>query len=104
MSVVKPDLFDLDVLEAEAGGEPFRFRLNGKEWELPHFSSLDRHIMDAADDPAGLAALALQLALGERWAEFDAAPVSLRQLNALFERWAAHAGITLGESSASTDS
>jgi hypothetical protein len=98
------DLFDLDALAAEADGkEPFRFQFGGEAYELP--SELD--IRGTAALSSGRVYEGLQMLLGdEQWQRMQDADAVLtdRMLGALFEAYAEHAGLSLGESSASTDS
>ena len=98
-------VFDLDAVEREARFEPFVFRLGGKPFTLPHLRKIDRRVVRAADegDAAAMDA-AFREGLGKRFAEFDALPLSLHGLDALFRAWLKHSGLTPGESPASPPS
>lgn len=100
------DVVDLDALEAEATGEPFKFRLAGEEFTLPPLTGLDRKTFkvlvkafQGEDVDGGLAPL-----FGDQWERFDALPMSIAQLNRLLEAYLKQQGLALGESSASTSS
>lgn len=97
--------FDLDAVEAEASGEPFEFTFGGRTYTLPHLKDIDRRVLDAADQ-GDIAAMkeAFRTGLGSDYAEFDAKPMKLGSLDALFRAWTEHSGLTPGESRASTRS
>lgn len=97
--------FDLDAVEAQANGEPFDFDFGGRIYTLPHVQDLDRKVLLAADqgEQAAMAEL-LRSGLGEDHAEFDAQPMKLRSLEALFKAWLKHCGLEPGELRASTRS
>jgi hypothetical protein len=95
-------VFDLDAVEAEAAFEPFRFRLGGRAFTLPHLRMLDRRVVAAADqgDFAAMDA-AFRQGLGEDYEAFNQLPLSLHALDALFRGWLEHSGLAPGESPAS---
>lgn len=101
--VTKP--FDLDAVEAEAAGEPFEFTFGGRTYALPHVKDVDRKILLAAEqgEKAAMDAL-LQLGLGDEYEEFNAQPMKLRSVEALFLAWLEHCGLEPGELGASTRS
>lgn len=96
--------FDLDALAAEAdGAAPFEFTFGGEGYQLP--GSFDMRA--AAALSAGKVYEGLELLLGvDQWARMQAADQVLTDamLGALLDRYAEHAGVSLGESSASTSS
>lgn len=98
-------VFDLDAVEAEAAGEPFEFVFAGRTWTLPHLHDIDRKLLNAADQ-GDIAAMreAFRTGLGDDYTEFDAQPMKLRSLDALFRAWTEHSGLNPGESQASTRS
>lgn len=97
--------FDLDAVEAEASGEPFEFTFGGRTYTLPHLKDIDRRVLDAADQ-GDIAAMkeAFRTGLGDDFEEFDAQPMKLGTLDALFRAWTEHSGLQPGESRASTRS
>ncbi|MFD9949684.1 hypothetical protein ACFWYW_55640 [Nonomuraea sp. NPDC059023] len=97
--------FDLDAVEAEAAGERFEFIFGGRSYSLPHLHDIDRSLLNAADQ-GDVAAMqqAFRFGLGDDYDEFDAQPMKLRSLNALFQAWTEHSGLKPGESRASTRS
>lgn len=97
--------FDLDAVEAETSGDPFEFVFGGRSYTLPHMQDVDRSVLDVADQ-GDLEAMkqAFKSGLGDDFDEFDAQPMKLRSLNALFEAWLEHSGLKPGESQASTRS
>ncbi len=92
-------VYDLDALEAEASGEPFHFRLGGKEYTLPPFNALDKKLLDALNQGDQQVAIeALRMGLGKEDAKtFDATPAKLSTVNELFRQWAKESGIDVGE-------
>jgi hypothetical protein len=99
------EAFDLDAVEAEVAGDPFEFTFGGRPYSLPHLQDVDRTVLNAADQ-GDLEAMkaAFRSGLGDDFDEFDAQPMKLRSLNALFEAWLEHSGLKPGESQASTRS
>lgn len=97
--------FDLDAVEAEALGDPFEFTFGGHTYTLPHVQDVDRKILIGADegDVAAMNAL-FEVGLGDDYERFNAQPMKLRSLEALFKAWLAHCGLEPGESLASTRS
>lgn len=97
--------FDLDAVEAESAGAPFPFTFGGKEYTLPHVQDVDRRVLLGADrgDIGAMNAL-FEAGLGDDFEAFDAEPMKLRSLNALFEAWLKHCGLEPGELRASTSS
>jgi hypothetical protein len=96
--------FDLDALAAEAEGvTPFEFKFGGEMYELP--GSFDMRA--AAALSAGKVYEGLEMLLGaDQWSRMQAAEQVLTDtmLGGLLDRYAEHAGVSLGESSASTSS
>lgn len=87
-------VFDLDVLQAEADLRPFRFRLAGREHELPHAGMLSGE--QALDLEGGKPRQVLeQVAGGPLTDELMAIPS--HALNALLDGWLKHSGATAGE-------
>lgn len=98
-------VFDLDAVEAEAAGEPFSFVFGGRTYTLPHLHDIDRKLLNTADQ-GDIAAMreAFKTGLGDDYEEFEAQPMKLRSLEALFRAWTEHSGLQPGESQASTRS
>lgn len=103
--------FDLDAVEAEATAETFDFTLKGETFSLPPFRGLDyRLALDGDYDANGNPTLPemrriLRVAMGdEQWDRFDALPLTISGLSAIFDQWDAGAAEALGESEASTAS
>lgn len=93
------DVFDVDALEAEEKREPFRFRLGGEEYELPHVADLTlRQQMDV--DRGAIADVARQVA-GDATADALLDALS-RKVAAVQAAWLAHAMHKPGESAASS--
>lgn len=94
------DVFDLDAVEHEATGEPFRFKFGGREFTLP--PSMD--VRAVAMLTAGRLDDCLRLLMGE--AQYEAlvevdAVFDTGKLRALFDEYARHTGVTLGNFGAS---
>jgi hypothetical protein len=97
--------FDLDAVEAEAAGEPFEFTFGGHTYTLPHVQDVDRKVVLTADQGDVAAMISLfQLGLGDDYERFNAQPMKLRTLEALFKAWLKHCGLEPGELLASTRS
>jgi len=97
--------FDLDAVEAEAAGEPFEFTFGGHTYTLPHVQDVDRKVVLTADQGDIAAMISLfQLGLGDDYERFNAQPMKLRTLEALFKAWLKHCGLEPGELLASTRS
>lgn len=89
-------MFDLDALIFEEEERPFAFRFGGEHYELP--AHMDVRAVAAMS--AGRLDAALRMMLGaEQWERMQASPATLddRHLSKLFEAYAAHAGVTVGE-------
>lgn len=101
--VSKP--FDLDAVEAEAAGEPFVFTYRGHEYSLPHVQDVDRKVLLAADQ-GEIAAMneLFRAGLDIDYEQFNAQPMKVRSLDALFKAWLKHCGLEPGELVASTRS
>lgn len=97
--------FNLDAVEAESAGEPFEFTFAGRTWTLPHLKDIDRRFLNAADQ-GDVAAMreAFKVGLGDDYEDFEAQPMKIRSLDALFRQWTEHSGLKPGESPASTRS
>lgn len=107
------DVFDLSALrrEAKADTEPFVLIYDGDRYELPPPAEIDVESLAAwaaAQSGDGLdwgaVALGLQALLGDRYEEFRKYRVTAAEAGAIFGAWAAHYGLTAGESSASSSS
>jgi hypothetical protein len=96
------DVFDLDSLAAEAGAEPFRFRLGGEEFTLPAATDLDWR--DARALERGELETAFPALLGDQYERFAAQPLGVGKLAKLIEGYMRHQGLTPGESPASSGS
>lgn len=102
--------FNLDEVEAEATATTFDFTLKGHTFSLPWFGGLDyRALLEGDYDGDGNPTYTemrrlLRLGLGEAWDTFDALPLSITGITAIFTRWEATAPSTVGESGASTGS
>lgn len=97
------EVFDLDAVARDATGEPFRFRFDGEEYELP--PQMDFRAV--ARLTVGQLYEAMELALGaDQWQRvLDAeAVLTMDAITKLFEAYSLHGGLALGESSASTGS
>lgn len=93
------DEFDLDAYEAEAERKPFTFKLGGESYELPHTEAIEWHQLENLNGPD-----LVKLALGDQFARFDKHSLTAGGYKELQRRWFAHSGVSLGESSASSDS
>lgn len=103
---IKPKApFDLDAVEAQASNDPFPFTFGGRDYTLPHVQDVDRKVLLSADqgDIAAMTAL-FEVGLGDDYDQFNAQPMKLRTLEALFKAWLAHCGLEPGELQASTRS
>lgn len=97
--------FDLDAVEAETAGESFPFTYRGHDYTLPHVQDVDRKVLLAADRGEIEAMNELfRAGLGEDYERFNAQPMKVRSLNALFAAWLKHCGLEPGELGASTRS
>lgn len=105
------DVFDLDAVEAEARATPaLTFTLHGHEYRLAPVEGLDyRVLLDTDTDEFTAADMRRLIQAGmtaEDAARFADAPLTLKGLTSLFNRW--NAGLvtpaTVGESEASTGS
>ncbi len=86
-------ILDLDVVQAEASFEPFRFILDGEERELPHASMLTGEqavVMEEGDMRQVLSEVSGDL--GPRLMQLPA-----HALEKLFKAWLDHAGTSQGE-------
>lgn len=101
------DVYNLDAWIAESRREPFRFQLGGKQFAMPAAAELDKSVLSSVnlDRPsASDIETLMSIGLGDQWPEFNAQPAPLGALGELFKQWQRHEGVTVGESSASTDS
>ena len=89
------DVFSLTDWIAENRKDPYPFEYGGQTFELPHLSSIDLRISEAADADNVEALKALfRLGLGpEQWAAFEALAWPADAMGELFRRWRAHAGL-----------
>lgn len=95
------DAFDLDAIANESEGKPFPFTFGGEDYTLP----ADVDLIAAAALEGGKLYDGLHRLLGdEQWGRLLASPVVMNnaKLKALMEAYAAHVGLSLGESAAST--
>lgn len=96
-------MFDLNAAIQEKASEPFRFHFGDGDYVLPPTPDL-RAIVLLTE---GQLAPALRVLLGpDQWAQLEgeAATFGLEAFTALINAYMAHAGTTLPESRASTDS
>ena len=103
-------MFNLDIIEHEAAGEPWEFSANGKTWRVPHISDLTISQQRAAD--RGFLELVLnevaEVLDGDEWKPAGPAAADLvlgrrrDQVTKLQIAWLAHAGMEPGESPASS--
>ncbi len=97
----KPFDFDLDTVEGEVDCTPWVMNWKGRGWTFAHFENLDVWEQAKASDLGSTAATmkVFELALGKDvWVEFQKIPLPTRKLKALWEAYAEHCGIDLGES------
>jgi hypothetical protein len=99
-----PDVvdFDLDAYEAEATGEPFKFRLGGETYRMASPEEADWQVQMAAfsgDVPA--TEELLRQMLGDDFPRFEQHRLSARRLRELTKRCAEHFGVETGEGPAS---
>lgn len=103
MPARKKTPFDLDAIEVEAVGEPFRFTLGGTEYTVPIVVDF-RVSAYLADNDWGNA---IRVMVGpEQWSQINAGtePLTLERSMAIVEQFTKHIGTTAGKSSASTPS
>lgn len=97
-------IYDLDAAIAEAVGDPFRFKLRGRLWEVPSLEAVDSTlVLEAFEDDrmdTGKAMELLAQILGDDWDEFSAG-LPLAGLKGFVEKWMDHSGVNQGESQAS---
>ena len=114
------EIFDLDAVYAEERGEPFRFRWQGRDWELPPFGEIDLRAIESLKDLAALADAdetniaeldisafnkLLEHGLGpEQWVEWEKVSQPGTAVIRLLNEWQKHSGADVGEAPASTDS
>ena len=90
--------YDLDAAIREDRGDVFEFTLDGKKFTLPHQKDIDKSFLALADSQGGSFILdSLELALGDQWDDFNAAPLSIGGVEKLFEAWNEHSGVKPGE-------
>lgn len=85
---------DLDVLQAEATFEPFRFTLDAQERELPHVQTLSTE--QALQVEAGQAKDVIVTIAGQDLAD-RLMKLPAFAMNAVLEGWLQHAGLAQGE-------
>jgi hypothetical protein len=103
----KPFDFNLDTAKVEADLTPFRVHWAGQRWEFAHMQSLDlwELVAGAAQGDLGATVATFKAALGEeRFKEFRKIPLPQGKANSLFEAYAEHCGVDLGELQGSTGS
>jgi hypothetical protein len=99
---VQAEPLDLDQFEQEQADKEkehlYTFRLGGVEFTIPPFGSLDRSLMETADDDFEFMNAAFRLAMGdEQFAKWDEIPLSLDGMNRLFKDWGDHSGMDVGK-------
>jgi hypothetical protein len=99
--------FNLDAVLAESRdedrSEPFPFVFGGEAFELPGLGDVDLRILEAFE--RGQNGTAMRRMLGEeQWARLEAvdALFNADAMGALLEAWKDHAGVDMGNSSASS--
>lgn len=103
----KPFDFNLDAVKAEVELTPFRVHWDGRRWEFAHMQELDLWdlVAAAAQGEVGSTAAIFKAALGaEQYKEFRKIRLPQYKANQLFEAYAEHSGVDLGELQGSTDS
>lgn len=97
---------DLDAFEEgklkERDEHLYRFIRGGEEFTLPPFGSLDRELMDTADDDVEFMMEAFKQGLvmisgEEAWDKFREMPLTLDGMNKLFGDWGDHSGMDTGK-------
>lgn len=99
----KKPAFDLDAIEVEATGEPFRFTLGGTEYTIPTLVDFRVTAFLSENDWAN----AIRVLVGpEQWQKIldGTEPLTLERCIAIIEQWTTHIGISAGKSRASTRS
>lgn len=98
--------FNLDAVQYEADLTPFTIQWAGRRWTFAHVQSLSVwDLLEAAEGGDVEAMLGVfRTAAGDNWAAFRAQPLAQYQLQALFEAYQKHCGMTPGESPASDGS
>ena len=89
--------FDLDAFEAEAasGREPFKFKLGGEEFVLPHLQTLDwKDSLSLGSDGLMGAQELLRRSLGDDYERFEAKNLSVQGYNRVMQAWGEHSGAT----------
>ena len=102
-------VFDLDAVFAEQRQAPFRFKWDGREWELPHLHDIDIHLLNRIHEAESFSAdevmdLFPQLFAPRDRVEWLKTPQPALMLTTLFTQWMEHVGVTPGESVGSGDS
>jgi hypothetical protein len=101
----EPIRTDLDALSAEQTLEPYLAVWQGREWSFIHRELLDT--WELSEEREGMTQneqllWTIQLALGEeQWEEFKQLPLPLGILTRIYEDYAKHCGVKLGESGGS---
>jgi hypothetical protein len=103
---IQAEPMDLDQYEenqkAEAEDHLYRFIQGGITFTLPPFGTLDRSLMETADDDVDFMTAALKLGFetvmeDDAFEKWDALPLSLDGLNRLFKDWGDHSGMDTGK-------
>lgn len=99
---IQAEAMDLDAYEEEQKQAEeehlYRFIQGGIKFTLPPFGSLDRSLMETADDDVDFMTAALRLGMGEEeFVKWDDLPLSLDGLSRLFKDWGEHSGMDTGK-------
>jgi hypothetical protein len=103
---IQSEPLDLDAYEDEQKQKEeehlYRWIQGGIKFVLPPFGSLDRSLMETADDDVEFMTAALRLGLEQTMPEgsfekWDDLPMSLDSLNRLFKDWGDHSGMDTGK-------
>lgn len=96
----QPFDFNLDTVKREVDLTPFRVQWGGKRWEFAHLQGLDIWplLEGAKQGDLAATAAAFEAALGpKQFAEFRKIPLAQDQAKKLFDAYAEHCGVDLGE-------
>jgi hypothetical protein len=96
------EVFDLDTLEAEDEHRPFRFRLQGQDFEMAHMQEMDWSVAVLLEE--GQIDVLLSEALGDKYDAFRGLGLPSWKMDELMIAWGRHVGIPLEKLRASPDS
>ncbi len=95
------------VLQREAGGDPFRFKWDGKQYEIPHVREMDvfkvRSIVEDARTEDDMMFGLFEDGMGDDWARLSRAGMNQETFAKLVTEWRKHCGLLEGESEASPE-